>query len=86
MCIIVVKSIDQVKMHQHDKSDQKYIFITLMGFHRKMVTTVLVGTVFNISLFLEIVLDIDRCCFSYALGIKQDSNNILKQFLYVSGA
>ena len=43
MCIIVIKSIDKVKMHQHDKLDQKYVFITLMGFHRKIVTTVLFG-------------------------------------------
>ena len=33
MCKIVIKSIDKVKMHQHDKLDQKYLFITLMGFH-----------------------------------------------------
>ena len=41
MYIIVIKSIDKVKMHQHDKLNQKYVFITLMGFHRKIVTTVL---------------------------------------------
>ena len=43
MCIIVIKSIDKAKMHQHDKLDQKYVFITLMGFHIKIVATVLLG-------------------------------------------
>ena len=43
MCIIVIKSRDKVKKHQHDKLDQKYVFITFMGFHRKIVTTVLFG-------------------------------------------
>ena len=43
MCIIVIKSIEKIKMHQHDKLDQKYVFITLMGFHKKIVITVLFG-------------------------------------------
>ena len=43
MYIIVIKGIDKVKIHQHDKLDQKHVFITLMGFHRKIVTTVLFG-------------------------------------------
>ena len=41
MWIKVIKSINKVKMYEHDKLDQKYVFITLMGFYRKIVTTVL---------------------------------------------